>query len=278
MGEWLQGGPGKNTMLRLIISRRWLLTTLLVIAAVAVMARLGIWQLDRLEQRRQFNARVQAQIDQPPLELTGPALDANLYDMEYREVVVRGRYDHSQEVAIRNQAYNQQWGVFLVTPLRIEGSDRAVLVNRGWIPAEDYQSGNWEKYAEPGVVTVRGVLRRSQSQPDFGPRRDPTPVPGGDAVKAWHFVHVEWLDRQISYDLLPVYVHQASDPAWTGMPVRAELNVELSEGSHLGYAIQWFAFAALLGIGYPFFVRKQAMGDGLRIDEENDENQWEIPA
>ena len=44
-------------MLRRMFSRKWLLTTILVIAAMAVMARLGIWQLDRLHQRRAFNAR-----------------------------------------------------------------------------------------------------------------------------------------------------------------------------------------------------------------------------
>ena len=55
-------------MLRRMFSRKWLLTTILVIAAMAVMARLGIWQLDRLHQRRAFNARVSAQIDRPPLD------------------------------------------------------------------------------------------------------------------------------------------------------------------------------------------------------------------
>ena len=78
-----------------IFSRRWILTTLLVIAAMGVLARLGVWQLDRLEQRRAFNARVQAQIDQPQLELSGPALEADLANMEYRQVSVTGEYDHS---------------------------------------------------------------------------------------------------------------------------------------------------------------------------------------
>jgi hypothetical protein len=54
-----------------LFSRRWILATLLVIAAAAVMVRLGIWQLDRLDLRRAFNARVQAQMSQPQLVLAG---------------------------------------------------------------------------------------------------------------------------------------------------------------------------------------------------------------
>ncbi len=51
-----------------MFSRRWFLATILVVVGVAVNIRLGIWQLDRLEQRRAFNTRVLAQINQPLLE------------------------------------------------------------------------------------------------------------------------------------------------------------------------------------------------------------------
>lgn len=246
-----------GAMLASMLSRKWLLTTLLVVAASAVMIRLGIWQLDRLEQRRAFNARVLSQVDQPVLELNGEALDADLPNMEYRKVSVFGEYDFSQEIAIRNQAMNGQWGVHLITPLHIAGSEETVLVDRGWIPGDDFNSGDWSKYAEPGQVTVQGVFRRSQSRPDFGRRIDPTPVPGQDRMIAWNFVHVAGINQQVPYRLLPVYIQQAPDPAWTGMPIRTQPKLELTEGSHLGYAIQWFAMAAILGFGYPFFIRRQ---------------------
>lgn len=245
-------------MLRLF-SRKWMLTTILVVAAVAVMVRLGFWQLDRLEARRAFNARVQAQLDQPALELHGVALEVNLTEMDYRAVVVEGEYDFSQEVALRNQAREGQWGVDLITPLRIAGSDRAVLVNRGWIPGDDFQSGNWEKYAEPGRVKINGMIRASQSKPDFGRRSDPTPAPGQGRLEAWNFVNVTGIANQVSYPLLPIYIQQAPDPAWTGMPYRSLPHLELTEGSHLGYALQWFTFATILGLGYPFYIRKEEL-------------------
>jgi len=242
-------------MLRLLFSRQWWWTTLLVIAAVGVMARLGVWQLDRLAERRAFNARVTGQQAQPPLVLSGAALDADLSAMEYRAVTVVGQYDHAQQVALRNQAWDDgqataRVGVHLLTPLVIAGSDRAVLVDRGWIPQASAAPEQWRQFDEPETVEVRGVIRRSQDRPDFGG----VPDPAGHLL-AWNLVSVERIDEQVPYALLPMYIQQSPDLTWTGLPYRITPKLDLSEGSHLGYAVQWFSFAVLLGVGYPFYVR-----------------------
>jgi surfeit locus 1 family protein len=244
-------------VLRRMLSRRWILATLLVIAAMGVMIRLGIWQLDRLEQRRLFNARVLAQTSQPPLLLEREAVQADLGSMEYRQVEVTGEYDHAGQIALRNQYWGNQWGVHLVTPLRIADSQAVILVDRGWIPADDFERGDWSAYDEPGLVQVSGVIRAAQSKADFGSRSDPTPAPGAPAIKAWNFVNVEAIQAQTPYPLLGAYIQQAPDPAWTGLPYRSQPDIEISEGPHLGYAVQWFSFAAVLGLGYPFFIRRQ---------------------
>ncbi len=66
-----------------LFSKRWILTTLLAFAGVLVLARLGIWQLDRLAERRVFNARVTAAMARPPLDLNSQALPAELLDLDY---------------------------------------------------------------------------------------------------------------------------------------------------------------------------------------------------
>jgi surfeit locus 1 family protein len=240
-----------------LFSRRWILATLLVIAAAAVMVRLGIWQLDRLDLRRAFNARVQAQMSQPQLELAGDALSADLASMEYRSVSVRGQYDFSRQVALRNQAWDNQAGVRLLTPLKIEGSDNYMLVERGWVPGIESTPEEWRQYDEPGIVEVRGIIRRSQSKPDFGRRADLLPAPGEEPLRLWHFANVEGIASQLPYPLLPVYIQQAPDLSWMALPYRSLPELELTEGPHMGYALQWFSFAALLLAGYPFFVRKR---------------------
>jgi surfeit locus 1 family protein len=245
------------SILSRMFSRRWLLATILVLAGMALCVRLGIWQLDRLDKRRAFNARVLAQIDQPTLSLSGETLNEDLYNLEYRPVKVSGTYDFSQEIALINQSYGNEWGVHLVTPLVITGTDQAILVDRGWIPHQDYESGNWSKFDEPGLVEVEGVLRRPQTKAEIGGRTDPTPAPGAAPRPAWNFVNIEQIGKQVSHPLLGAYVQQAPDPAWTGLPYRTKPEIEITEGPHMSYAIQWFTFAALLGLGYPFFIRRQ---------------------
>ena len=247
-------------MIRRLFTLRWILTTVLVIAGVGVLARLGLWQLDRLEKRQAFNARVSAQQAAPRLSLEAAALEdtslaKELIGMEYRLVSVQGEYDHANQVALRNQSWGNEWGVHLLTPLHIAGSDQSILVDRGWIPAEDFKSGDWSAYDEDGLVTVQGVLRASQSEPDFGQRSDPQ-----GTLQAWNFANVERIQEQLPYPLLPVYIQQAPDPAWTGLPYRSQPDLDLTEGPHMSYALQWFSFAGLLGIGYPFFIRKTLSG------------------
>ncbi len=237
-------------------SRRWWFATLLVLTGAAVCVRLGIWQLDRLEQRRAFNARVTAQINQPALALQGDALQADLYNMEYRPATAQGVYDFSQQVAILNQAHGGDWGVHLITPLIISGTQTAVMVDRGWIPAADYAAGDWAKYDEPGTVRVAGVLRRPVAKAELGGRSDPTPAPG-EWIKAWNFVNIPAIQQQISLPLLDSYIQQAPSLEWSGMPYRSTPDVQITEGPHMGYAMQWFTFATILLVGYPFFIRRQ---------------------
>jgi len=247
-------------MILSLLSRRWILTTLLVLAGVGVLARLGIWQLDRLAARRQFNAHVTEQQSAPalaldPITLSDPDLEKAITGMEYRMITARGEFDFSHQVALRNQAWGNEWGVHLLTPLRIAGSDQSVLVDRGWIPAEAFMSGDWSDFDEPGVVTVQGIVRASQSKPDYGKKNDPE-----GELMAWNFANVERIQAQTPYSLLPVYIQQAPDPTWTRLPYRSLPELELTEGPHMGYALQWFSFAAILGIGYPFFIRKTQSG------------------
>ncbi len=247
------------SLARKLFSRQWLLATLLALIAVGVMVRLGFWQLDRLAVRREFNARATAWVDGPELTLQGAALAEDLYNMEYRPVRVRGEYLFEAQVALRNQQLGTQLGVTLLTPLRIEGSDALVLVARGWIPQADAGREAWPAYDQPGVQEVVGVLRRSRAEADFGPLLNPTLMPGEDRLLEWVSVNVERMAAEGGLPMLTdVYVQAlpAGDRPGAGEPIPLALDLEISEGSHAGYAGQWFTFATILLLGYPFYVSR----------------------
>ncbi len=244
-------------MLKVYFSRRWLIPSIIIIAAMAVMARLGIWQLDRLQQRRASNAITIAQMNAPTLDLnTAQPISAQaISGMQYRKVVVTGTYDFSQQVGLRNQVNGDTLGVHLLTPLHISGTSQTILIDRGWVPEPDFETGNLAKYDEPGSIQVSGVIETSIDYSFLGFRSDPAYTPG-QHLSGFNSPDVARVSRQIPYPVLPVYILQTPDPAWTGLPKRTDANIVISDGPHLSYAIQWFSFALILGSGYFIFVRR----------------------
>ncbi len=240
-----------------LFSRQWWKTTVLVILAVLVMVRLGFWQLDRLAQRKAFNARVEEQLASPPLVLSSQKLELDLYNLEYRTAVVSGEYDFDRQVVLRNQDWKGRLGVHLLTPMMIEGGEKAILVDRGWVPYEDFTGEKLAQYDISGSVEIEGVLRRSQSKPAFGGKADRVPEPGEEPLAAWYWINLREISQQLPYELLPVYLVSSPVLYEDGFPNRSQEEPDLSEGSHLGYAFQWFTFAAILGFGYPIYVRKE---------------------
>ena len=250
-------------ILRAMFYRRWLLTTLLVVLGAAVCVRLGIWQLDRLEQRRAFNAHVLAMRALPPLDLDNPG-SADLASQEYRAATVTGTYDFAHQVAIRNQVWTDPVGhidlagYHLLTPLILNDGETAVLVDRGWVPAEGNQTPEgWPRYDQTGLVTLSGILRPGRSRPDFGGVPDPDLAPGQTRLDFWNMVNIERIDAQTPYELLPVYLQLDPQPEQTEPPYPYQPEIELTEGPHAGYAGQWFTFATILLVGYPFYLRRQ---------------------
>ena len=234
-----------------MFSRAWLLATLLVFAGTAFCIRMGIWQLDRLEQRRAFNAQVTSMRAAEMLDLN-QNVPADISTMEWRAVTVSGEYDFENQVALRNQFNGAEYGYHLITPLRFSGG--AVLVDRGFIPADGNAAPNdWRKYDEAGQVTVTGQIRLGQAKPAFGGVADAE----AGHLDVWNNLNIVRIAEQSPYPILPVYVQPNEIENDSVPPIPFQPEVELTEGSHFGYALQWFSFATILFVGYPFFLRKQ---------------------
>lgn len=222
-----------------------LVAAVLALALAAVCVRLGVWQLDRLEQRRERNAALEEAARLAPLLLDRAAVEAVAADPEaylYRRVRASGRYLAQSEVVLRGRAHDGQPGVHLVTPLGIPGSPRAVLVDRGWAPSPDAATVDAAPLAEPGPREVSGVLLPI---PDAG--SDPLPVRGRNGAFSVRRLDVEALAERAGRPLVPLLLQQLPDSAASPL-VRAPLPPP-DEGPHLGYAIQWFSFALIAVAG-----------------------------
>jgi len=240
--------------LRNMFTRKWWLATLLVLLGTALCVRLGIWQLDRLQQRRAFNAQFESARTLSVLDLNKDGADS-INSMEWRPVRVSGEYDFENQVALRNQYNGNQYGYHLLTPLLFDG--KAVLVDRGWIPADGNSApADWRKYDETGTVTVKGQIRFGQTKPAFGGVADTLPA-DGSRLEVWNNANVEEIVQQLPYPASTVYIQPDADATDTVPPIPYQPVIDLTEGPHLGYALQWFTFATILFVGYPFYLRKQ---------------------
>lgn len=236
-------------------TRDWiLLTTLSLISIICV--RLGIWQLDRRGERLLRNERIRSQLAQTPITLESELI--TFEELEYRKVEIEGNYLHEHSVVLRNRSYSHQPGVHLVTPLTIDNRNRSILVDRGWISNEAYIAGGIEPYRADERVKIVAIIRLSQPEPSISFLADPTSEQGSPPRIEWRVLNVDRLQAQIPVELYP-FILELTDPGndIEGMPI-PNPEIDLSQGPHLSYTIQWFGFAAVaLGGGFAWWRRRQ---------------------
>jgi surfeit locus 1 family protein len=188
----------------------------------------------------------------PPLEITELTRPAEL--TAYRPAQVSGRLDSSRQVILLNRSYNDEPGSHLITPLLLTPSGPAILVDRGWIPYDESTAGDLSSLDPTGTVQIHGILRASQPEPSWSILADPPS--DVEWRRSWRNLSLERLQMQFPYPILAVYLAQ-TEPLDGAESPRPDAAIDLSEGPHLSYAIQWFAFALIALVGGGIWLRRQ---------------------
>ena len=230
---------------------RWIVSTVLVAAIVFGCIEAGFWQLRRLDQRRERNAQVVARSEElvalPP---AGFARDADTDELAYRRVRVSGRFDAEHEVLVRFRTRKGLPGYEVLTPLVVEGGDRAVIVDRGWVPLDVGDHWPQASAAPPkDVVEVEGLLGVPEDGPVRLERKSP---PVAAAVDPDGLREVLPYEQVYAAPLLA----EASGASGSSYPAPVD-PPDLGEGPHFSYAVQWFLFASVGIVGYPLLLRRR---------------------
>ncbi|HEX7980303.1 MAG TPA: SURF1 family protein [Gemmatimonadaceae bacterium] len=228
------------------MSRRSIVFCVLAVAAAAVFARLGLWQLARLHEKVRRNASIAAQQLEPAAQLASVPRDTA--GAHYRKATVSGRFDYDQEVVLGARTHQGSPGVDLITPLRIAGSDTAILVNRGWVYSPDGVTADRARWRERDTATITGYIE--VYAPDAGVTnvaREPRLV---------RRLSRSELASRIRSPLAPYYLVATGDSADGAHPARRELPA-LDEGPHRSYAMQWFAFMAIALAGAGLVIARE---------------------
>jgi surfeit locus 1 family protein len=223
--------------------RFWLLTAAAVLGIAATFA-LGMWQLSRAHQKQAIAAALEAAQAQPPLAqdaLLGPDAAA----LVHRPVRLRGRWDAPRTVFLDNRQMGSRVGFYVVTPLLLAGTDRVVLVQRGWVPR------NFSRREQlPPVDTPAGDIELAgRIAPPPSRLYQPGPAATGPIRQN---LEVGAFAAETGLKLLPLSVQQTG-PASEGLlrdwPVTGGRGPE----TNYGYAAQWWAISALIACLYAWF-------------------------
>ena len=227
-------------MKRTLLSPKWILFHVLIIVSAVVMINLGLWQLNRLDERREFNAEVRSHSQTPIQPLTELLAQGDDYSLlEWYPVRVTGEYLADQEITIVNRSQDGAAGRNSVVPMRTDTGD-LVLINRGFVPL------TLDIPAPPtGTVTVTGYARAPQKRSAVGAVDSDRP-----GTTEFQRIDIPLIERAMEIDVAPMYVQRLdSDPPEGEWPARVT-NPPLDEGPHLSYAGQWFFFTAVAIIGW----------------------------
>lgn len=237
-------------MLPALRQPKWIVGTIVVITLAAIFISLGLWQLDRLEERKAENAAGEERLGRPPADLSTLLAEAgaDLDSVRYRRAIATGHFDPESEVLIRSQVELGQAGFHVITPL-VVGQGQAVLVNRGWVPLT--MDATPVEAAPPlGDQMVSGWVETSAIRPPFGAEAQP-----GEGM-VFNRVDIARIAEQMPYALLPIYLVQTGERG-NDLPILLSAPDFKSEGPHLSYAVQWFGFTAVVVVGWFFLIRRR---------------------
>jgi surfeit locus 1 family protein len=228
--------------------RASLCPSLAAVAGVIATIALGNWQLGRGNEKAALAERVRAANRDGLIELSGTEVRAG--DVAWRRLEVRGRFEPKYTVLIDNRILRGAVGYYVMMPLRIEGSERYVLVNRGWV------AGTHSRAALPQVTTPSQTVRIEGLATVPGKRylELSTDVTDG---RVWQNLTLERYRAAVSIPLQPVVIQQENniDDGLSREWSAPDLGID----KHYAYAFQWYAMAvAILIIFLVCNVRKRA--------------------
>ena len=230
---------------RFLLSRRWILFAVAVVALAYACFRLGQWQFHRLQETKAANAVITHNLRAEPVpvdRVLGVGRPVSPAD-QWRRVRATGQYVESGTVTVRYQTLNGATGVDVVTPLRTT-SGPALLVDRGWVPTPNVGTARPHIPPTPtGTVTVVGWARGDAT---------------GDATtvtdRSTRAVSSAAIAPTLRFPVYGGFVDAQSETPRPAHPlVKAELP-DLGNGPHFFYGLQWWFFAVLAVFGFCYLA------------------------
>ena len=243
-------------MYRFLLTRQWVILTLVALLLIPTMIRLGIWQMHRYEERSARNQLVSDALGAKavPVEgLTSPGHTVTTHD-RYRTATATGHFDTKDEVVVRRRTNSDdEVGYHVLTPFVLTDG-KVVLVNRGWIPSDGPSQTTFPKVPAPpgGQVTIQGRLMPDETTAASG-IKDLKGLPDRQIM----LINSEEQARRLHAEVLGGYLQQTAPEPKGDTPEQIPDPGKEDAPLTYAYMIQWWLVAAAVPYGWWVLVRRE---------------------
>ncbi len=213
--------------------------TLAAALLVPLFIAAGQWQWTKATIKANLQKELDARGVEPAIQIPSTRVDAQ--SLLYRKIVAQGRYEPQHQILIDNRMHRGQAGYHVITPLRLEGSEIRVLINRGWVPARA------DHRLVPLIATPSGSVEVSGSASVPGSRFFTLEADNASIKSEWQSVwqnlDMERYSQAVNFPIQPIVIQLDAQSAAGGF-VREWPRPDERLQTNLNYAIQWWSFAA----------------------------------
>jgi len=270
------------------------------------MVRLSVWQWDRHLEKIALIEHLVSNLRLPVVDITSLTRETNDWQRAiFRRVKLSGHYDFEREILLRNRRLDGRSGSHVITPLQVAETGEWVLVDRGFIPLGRESRDARRAYQKPAQVELFGLVKESMRREIFSPD-DPDVGLDKPWADAWLRVNIPQIQKQLPYQVLPVYVEVMPNPndpnvkeeivresdggrqdvlVYSGQKQVQNFGMDAPEGNypipthdtttppdiHLGYVYEW-AFLALLTLGIGTICQMRRPRNRIEGDSETPTN------
>lgn len=228
----------------------------ITVLMVGLCLALGVWQVQRLQWKEALIAELQAAQEQSPVTVEQlPADLAELRARNFHSVSLMGEYDYGREFHVIGRSNSEEPGYHVLTPFRIAGDGRVVLVNRGWVPQDRKEvEDRPQDVRSPGNIYLKGYILVPQGGSRFLPDHD-------RANNIWFWQDTAAMAEASGLELPPLVIQQVAETQGRDVfPVAKDaFDVQL-RNDHFAYALMWFSLAFSGLVIFAIYHRKPRKG------------------
>jgi surfeit locus 1 family protein len=238
-----------------------LFSIVITLIAIAVFVNLSIWQLQRANYKNQLALLIQAQNTRSSIDLSHEKV--TWPDARFRTAEVEGEFEPEHQIFLDNIVKSGKSGYHLITPLKLKNSEQRILINRGWISTGHDRSQLPTVTTPKGIIKIAGTLDQPRSKPvllftDY--------LPDFEGNQRWIYVDINYMSKKwqipiATYMLLQTEskIHDNLSRKWPTYVNKASM--------HIGYSIQWAAFALISFIGFIAINLKNTTKESALTDD-----------